>query len=96
MPNIEELLKAGSKEIVRGHLRKIVEIYDLEWVVVHELIQNAIDAVQVNPRVECGEVKVTFDFDSDSITVYDNGVGFKHDLGLLRLGVTGDFLERTR
>ncbi|MEQ9667924.1 hypothetical protein [Coleofasciculus sp. G2-EDA-02] len=90
MPNIEELLEAGSKEIVRGHLRKIVEIYDLEWIVVHELVQNAIDAVQVNPRVELGEVNLTLDFDSDTITVHDNGIGFKHDLGLLRPGGTGN------
>ena len=90
MPTIADLLKEGSEEIVRSHIRKIVEIYDHEWIVAHELVQNAIDAVQVNPRVDRGEVDVTLNFDTSTVTVRDNGIGFKHDLGLLRPGGTGE------
>ncbi|MEM1268480.1 MAG: ATP-binding protein [Bacteroidota bacterium] len=90
MPTIRDLLNEGSEEIVRSHIRKIVEIYDLEWIVVHELVQNAVDAVQANSRIERGEVNVTLDFDAGTVTVEDNGVGFKHDLGLLRPGGTGE------
>jgi hypothetical protein len=90
MRSIEDFLQEGSKEIVRSHLRKIVEIYDLEWVVAHELVQNAIDAVQLNPLIERGEVQLTLDFDTDEVTIRDNGTGFKHDLDLLRPGGSGD------
>ncbi len=89
MPSIEQLLEEGSKEIVRGHIRKIVEIYDLEWIVTHELVQNAIDAIQSNPRVDHGTVQLILDFDNNTVSVRDNGTGFENDLGLLRPGGTG-------
>jgi hypothetical protein len=89
--SIEELLEEGSTEIVRGHLRKIVEIYDLEWRVAHELVQNAIDAVQADTTSEDeGTVDITFDLKEDFIEVEDNGIGFKRDHDLLRPGGTGE------
>ena len=54
------------------------------------LIQNAIDAVQANPRIDRGLVLVTLDLDADRVTVRDNGTGFKYDLSLLQPGGTGD------
>lgn len=87
---LEVQLPFSPLDVSRDHIRKIVEIYDLEWIVAHELVQNAIDAVQVNPRIERGEVNVTLDFDTGTVTVRDNGIGFKHDLGLLRPGGTGE------
>lgn len=89
MPSIQELLQEGSADIVRGSIRKIVEIYDIEWIVLHELIQNSIDAIQVNPRVDKGLVNVIVNLDQDMITVHDNGTGFKFDLGLLQPHGTG-------
>lgn len=90
MPQISSLLAEGSEQIVKSHLRKIVEIYDSEWIIAHELIQNAIDAVQANPRVERGVVDISFDLDTDTVTVRDNGTGFKKDLNLLQPGGTGE------
>ncbi len=89
MLGIEELLQKHSKGIVRGQLKKIVEIYDLEWIVVHELVQNAIDAIQANPNVTEGQVDLILDIDSDEVKVKDNGTGFKYDLELLCPGGTG-------
>ena len=40
MPKIGSLLAEGSVQIVKSHLRKIVEIYDQEWVIAHELCND--------------------------------------------------------
>ncbi len=90
MPTIEGLLEDYSKGIVRGQLRKIVEIYDPEWIMVHELVQNALDAIQANHRVAEGLIELTLDLDNDTVTVTDNGTGFVCDLELLCPGGTGD------
>ena len=89
MPTIEDLHKDYSVDIVRGHLKKIVETYDLEWRVVHELIQNAIDAIQTNPKVTEGQVDLVLDVDNDEVTVTDNGTGFTNDTKLLCPNGTG-------
>ena len=89
MPTIEQLLQKHSIGIVRGQIKKIVEIYDLEWIVVHELVQNAIDAIQANPKVTEGQVDLVLDTDSDEVTVTDNGTGFTQDPKLLCPGGTG-------
>ena len=89
MPTIEELLQEHSTDIVRGQIRKIVEIYDLEWIVVHELVQNAIDAIQANPQVTEGLIDLVLDIDNDEIIITDNGTGFTYDPKLLCPGGTG-------
>lgn len=94
--SIEDLYQQQSKEIFRSHLRKIVEIYDIEWRVLHELIQNAVDSTQANPRIERGEVNVEIDLDADEVTVWDNGTGFKPDLNLLVPGGTGEEKQLAR
>ena len=76
MPRIQELLQEHSQEIVKEQLKKIVEIYDPEWSTVHELVQNAIDAVQTNTSVVEGKVELTLDLNNDSVCVLDNGTGF--------------------
>ena len=89
MPTIEELHQQHSMEIVQGHIKRIVETYDLEWRVVHELVQNAIDAIQANSKVAEGQVDLVLDIDNDEVTVTDNGTGFTHDTKLLCPNGTG-------
>lgn len=89
MPTIETLLQEHSKSIVKGQLRKIVEIYARAWIVVHELVQNGIDAIQTNPNVTEGKIDLVLETDRDSVTVTDNGTGFTADLKLLCPGGTG-------
>jgi len=90
MSSIEDLLQQESKDIVKGHIRKIVEIYGLEWRVLHELIQNAVDAIQVDPEPSPRTVNVDLNVDDDYIEVKDTGKGFKKDLSLLCPGGTGE------
>jgi len=89
MPTIDDLHREYSINIVREQIRKIVEIYAPEWIVVHELIQNGMDAIQDNPNVTQGKVDVILDIDNDEVTVTDNGTGFVDDLSLLCPGGTG-------
>ena len=89
MPTIDQLHQKHSMDIVRGHLRKIVETYDLEWRVVHELVQNAIDAIQANPKVTEGQIDLLLNINSDEVTVTDNGTGFTNDTKLLCPNGTG-------
>lgn len=89
MKTIAELLEQHSKGIVKEQIRKIVEIYDLEWYVVHELVQNAIDAVQANERVASGKIEVVLDIDTDTVVIKDVGKGFDFDLNLLCPGGSG-------
>ena len=90
MPTIEELHQEHSMGIVRGHLKKIVETYDLEWRIFHELVQNAIDAIQSNPTVTEGQIDLVLDVDIDKVTVTDNGTGFTYDKKLLCPNGTGE------
>lgn len=89
MPKIKSLLQEHSTDIVREQLRKIVEIYDPEWIVVHELVQNAIDAIQTNLNITEGKIDVIIDIDNDIVTVTDNGTGFTADEKLLCPGGSG-------
>lgn len=89
MPKIDQLHQEHSMDIVRGHLKKIVETYDLEWRVIHELVQNAIDAIQANTQVTSGQVDLVLDLDRDEVTVTDNGTGFTNDTKLLCPNGTG-------
>ena len=93
MPTIEgtivELNQQHSSDIIQGHLKKIVETYDLEWRVVHELVQNAIDAIQTNSEIAEGQVDLVLDLDNDEVTVTDNGTGFVKDTKLLCPNGTG-------
>ncbi len=89
MPTIEDLHKKHSMYIVREQLRKIVEIYAPEWIIIHELVQNGMDAIQDNPNVTQGQVDAILDIDNDEVTVTDNGTGFVDNLNLLCLGGTG-------
>ena len=73
MPTIETLLQEHSIGIVRGNLRKIVEIYARAWIVVHELVQNGIDAIQMNPSVTDGKIDLVLETDRNTVTVTDNG-----------------------
>ena len=87
---IDALMSEHGGAISRGQLRRIVEIYDNDWIVFHELVQNAIDAIQVNDDVEEGAIVVTLDLDQDKVTVKDNGTGFSNDTKLLCPSGGGD------
>lgn len=82
------LLEFGVSEInLRNIISKTVETYPDPWIVVHEAIQNGLDAIQRSERTE-GSIDVTMDLGKQMVTVRDNGTGFLYDLSLLLYGGT--------
>lgn len=69
-------------------VRQTIEAYSASKIVLGEALQNAIDAVSEPGRSDRGKISVEIDFDSESVTVRDNGVGFPPDTSFLFLGGT--------
>lgn len=84
--NIFELLGSAEKNL-RKLMQRTVEAYPLEWIVVHEALQNARDAIQKS-KVKEGKISITMDLSEQKVTVVDNGQGFPHDITLLGIGGT--------
>jgi len=72
---------------VRKLVKRTVETYPEDWIVVHEMLQNAKDAIQ-RGDMDSGTVVITMDLAEESATVSDDGPGFPHDIELLALGGT--------
>jgi hypothetical protein len=66
-------------------LRQTIAAYSASMIVVGEALQNSIDAV-CSEDVTKGNIFVSVDFDSESVTVRDNGPGFPKNISLLYLG----------
>ena len=79
-----------------NQLRQTIAAYSDSMIVVGEALQNAIDAVCEQPRPEEGKISVRVDFDAETVTVRDNGVGFPPDLSLLYLGGSLKKGQKTR
>jgi hypothetical protein len=71
----------------RNIVQRTVETYSPHWLVVHETLQNAIDAIQKSDVAE-GSVTINLDLSSNSVVTRDNGRGFPHDISLLLMGGT--------
>lgn len=87
MPRVGLVELSRQAQAIRSLIRKSVESYPLEWIVIHETIQNAIDAIQVSKK-SSGTVQIYFDIDQNEVRIDDNGRGFPFDLSLLGFGGT--------
>ncbi len=85
---VQDLSRLSQRDIVR----KTVETYPNSWIVVQEILQNALDAIQKSGRTQ-GKVKVQIDLDNRIVEVYDNGIGFPFNLQLLGFGTSGKGAE---
>ena len=72
---------------IRKLTQKTVSTYPIPWIVIHEALQNAKDAIQRGPR-ERGTITVTLDLAEQKVSVKDDGAGFPHNKSLLGLGGT--------
>jgi hypothetical protein len=66
---------------------RAIETYPLEWIVIHETLQNSLDAIQKSDK-ESGTIRIVLDIDQERVDIWDNGKGFPHDIALLGLGGT--------
>lgn len=71
----------------RGLIARTVEAYPPEWIVLHETLQNSIDAIQRSGSTT-GSVQIRLNLDHQKVTVRDSGTGFPFELRYLGLGGT--------
>lgn len=83
---LSEIISCGKDNTITL-LSNTVMTYPKEWIVIHEVIQNAKDAIQKS-AVERGKIEIVFDLRNRSVTISDNGIGFPYDLKLLGMGGT--------
>lgn len=68
-------------------LQRTIEAYSSSMIVLGEAIQNSIDAVcEAKNTINKGKINVEINFDSETVIITDNGVGFPNDISLLYLG----------
>lgn len=71
-------------EILRMSARKQLDSYADQWIMLFELLQNALDAVEDISREK--KVSLIIDPGKNEITVSDNGTGFPTDMSFFALG----------
>lgn len=82
--SLNDLNAASSQRIVIMRIKRIIEKYSEVWRVLHEPIQNSMDAIQKCQLVDKeGEVHVKIGLGSSKVIIEDNGKGFPHDFNLL-------------
>lgn len=64
-----------------------METYPLEWITIHEVIQNAKDAIQKSSK-SSGTINVTLDLTNEMVILEDDEKGFPHKISLFGLGGT--------
>jgi hypothetical protein len=84
----KKLIQDLSKPFSLKHsVEKTVETYPNEWIVIHEALQNALDAIQRSGKSE-GSIKIDLDLDKERVTIEDNGEGFPCDTNLFGFGAS--------
>jgi len=81
--SLRQLNRRSSDRIVVSRIKRIIEKYSEVWRVLHEPIQNSIDAIQNREDVDTGLVSVELDVESQTVSVKDNGRGFPNNPDLL-------------
>jgi len=87
MPIKDLIRDLTSANCLRNIIRASVETYPPDWIVIHEALQNALDAIQRSNK-EQGHIEVDMDLDNELVQVRDNGLGFPFKLELLGFGGT--------
>jgi hypothetical protein len=75
----------SSANLYVHQLRQTLNAYSPTQVVIGEALQNAIDAV-VSAGLGPNKITVRIDFDTNTVSVKDDGDGFPNDVNLLFLG----------
>ena len=78
---IQDLTRLSQRAIIRH----TIDTYPNDWIVAHEVLQNALDAIYRSGKKE-GSIELKMDLDKEEVEVWDNGMGFPFDLNLLGFG----------
>ena len=85
MPRKDVIRDLTSPDCLRNIIRASVETYPFDWKVIHEALQNALDAIQRGDK-DRGRIEVDMDLDNELVQVRDDGEGFPFKLELLGFG----------
>src|SRR3712207_2080173 len=77
-------------------LRQTIAAYSASMITLGEGLQNAIDTVCDDPKPAVGKIFVSIDFDTKTVIIRDNGMGFPKDISLLYLGGTSKEGKNTK
>ena len=81
--SLNDLNSASSQKIVVRRIQRIIEKYAEVWRVLHEPVQNSIDAIQQREDITEGNVSIEINLGTGSVIVSDNGKGFPQSWDLL-------------
>jgi hypothetical protein len=87
MPEIDLMAFGSSVDNRKNAITNLLASYPLPWIVIHEVLQNSIDAIQKSTKSE-GNVSVLLDLDNEAVEIEDNGRGFPFNPNLLLYGGT--------
>ncbi len=65
-------------KIKKKSLKDIKDSYNNYWDILTEIIQNSVDAI-IRKNTKKGNIKITFNERSKSITIYDDGIGISNN-----------------
>ena len=91
MESIDLLRPETAMNNYRNQIKHTIDAYSVPHIVVGEALQNALDAVAIattQKKILKGEISIEINFDSNTVIVKDNGIGFPNESGLLILGGT--------
>lgn len=84
-----DILMAGHEENTKHAINKTLANYQTPWKVIHEALQNSLDAIYETTNSE-GYISITLNIKDQSVSIRDDGVGFPHgEEGRRLLGLHG-------
>lgn len=66
-------------EFVKHIIQNTIETYSGQWRLVHEAIQNAHDAIQLNEKIDKGLIEIDLHLGTNKVVVKDNGIGISKE-----------------
>ena len=83
-----QILMVGQEENTRHAIESAKENYQIPWKVIHEALQNSLDAIYKCKK--SGNITLTIDISEKAVSIRDDGIGFPHgDEGKRLLGLHG-------
>lgn len=79
----EEIIKSekgtGKEDEYRREIQDLFRDYRHPWDIVTELVQNSVDAINQNDKIEKGKIKIIINPKDRIVSIHDNGIGISAD-----------------
>lgn len=83
-----DILLSKQRENTKHAVKTAKENYQKPWIVIHESLQNSLDAIYESDK--SGDITIILDTDNQKVKISDDGIGFPHgDDGKRLLGLHG-------